>query len=271
MKVLVYTDLEGITGVVHQMLTKEGDPEWQRGRKLMTGDVNSAVEGAIAGGAQEVLVLDSHGWNTNNILIEELHPDAKLVQGTRAILDPSFSAVLCIGFHAGAGAAEGVLSHTVSSLTVSKCILNDRPFGEFLLVAGTAGYHNVPTVLITGDQVVAEEARALVPKIETVIVKRSMGWMAAELLPPAKTHPMIREGAIQGLLQRKQIHPLRLDPPFLLEIEFKDIRSADVCCLYPGVNRPHARKIFLECKDFLEVSDAFWTLTLIGRTAVTRR
>lgn len=268
MKVLIYADLEGITGIVNRMLTKEGDPEWQRGRKLMTGDVNAAVEGALAGGGREVLVLDGHGWNTNNVLIEELHPDAKLVQGSRMILDASFSAVFCIGFHARADATEGVLSHTVSSLTVSRCTLNEKPFGEFLLVAATAGYYDVPTVLISGDQVVAEEAREFVPRIETVVVKRSMGRMAAELLPPAKTHPMIREGAIHGLLRKGEIQPLRLDPPFSLEMEFKNIGSAEACCLYPGVKRLDARRIFFVCEDFLEVNDTFWTLTIIGNAAV---
>jgi D-aminopeptidase len=105
----------------------------------MTGDVSSAVEGALEAGIQDVLVLNSHRWDMNNILIEEFHPRAKLIQRTHTILDPSFSAVLCVGFHVRADTAEGIRSHTLSSLTVLECKLNDEPFGEFLLVAGTAG------------------------------------------------------------------------------------------------------------------------------------
>jgi len=268
MKVMVRADIEGITGIVHRIYAKEGEPDWQRARRFMTGDVNAAVEGALAAGAKEVIVLDSHGWRTNNILIEELHPEAKLIQGTRSVLDSTFSAVLCIGFHARADIAAGILSHTVSSRAVARCILNGRPFSEFFLVASTAGYYDVPAVLVTGDQVVAEEARELVPGIETAVVKRGLGRMAAELLPPAKTQPMIREGAERGLRRREEIQPLKVAPPYALEVEFKDVEAAEVSDLYPGVNRIDARRVTYTGKDILEVNNAYRTLTLMANAVL---
>jgi D-amino peptidase len=264
MKVMVRADIEGITGIVNKIYAREGEPDWQRARRLMTGDINAAVEGALAAGATDVLVLDSHGFRQNNVLIEELHPEARLIQGTRSVMDPSFHAVLCVGFHARADVADGILSHTVSSLAAARCTINGKPFSEFFLLATTAGADDVPAVLVTGDQIIAEDANEWVPGIETVVVKKALGRMAGELLPPAKTLPMIREGAERALRRRDEIKPLKPTPPFSLKVEFRDVESAEVALGYPGVKRIDARKIQYECEDILEVNNAYRTLMLMA-------
>ena len=81
MKILIAVDMEGITGVVHFDQTTPGHPEYERFRRLMTEDVNAAVRGAFAAGADEVIVSDGH-WNATNILIEQLDPRARLNSGT---------------------------------------------------------------------------------------------------------------------------------------------------------------------------------------------
>jgi D-amino peptidase len=115
---------------------------------------------------------------------------------------------------------------------------------------------------------VAEEARALVPNFETVIVKRSIERMAAELLPPAKTEPMIREGTIQGLFRKEEMRPLKLEPPFAPKIELKNLRSAEACFLYPGLKRLNARRVLFECKSLLEFSNTCWPRALIGHAVL---
>lgn len=60
MKVLISVDIEGITGVVAINHTTPGNQEYERFRKLMTADTNAAIEGALAGGADEVVVNDGH-------------------------------------------------------------------------------------------------------------------------------------------------------------------------------------------------------------------
>jgi len=73
MKILIAVDMEGITGVVNFDQTTPGHAEYDRFRKLMTADVNAAVRGAYAAGADEVVVSDGH-WDGTNILIEQLDP-----------------------------------------------------------------------------------------------------------------------------------------------------------------------------------------------------
>lgn len=54
MRVLISADIEGISGVCDPEQTRPGSQEYERARRLMTGEVNAAVEGALEGGATEV-------------------------------------------------------------------------------------------------------------------------------------------------------------------------------------------------------------------------
>ena len=49
MKILIASDMEGITGVTNWDQVTPGHPEYARFRKLMTGDVNAAVRRAQRG------------------------------------------------------------------------------------------------------------------------------------------------------------------------------------------------------------------------------
>ena len=79
------TDLEGASGVAGRWEDfGPGGRVHEEARRLLTGDVNAAVEGALRGGADEVVVLDGHG-DAFSILIEQLHPAAKLIRGRRVL------------------------------------------------------------------------------------------------------------------------------------------------------------------------------------------
>ena len=84
MRVYISVDMEGVAGVVHEDQTDPIDPrhagEYNRFRRLMTAEANAAVEGALAAGAERVLVNDSH-WLMMNLPAEELHPAAELLSG----------------------------------------------------------------------------------------------------------------------------------------------------------------------------------------------
>jgi len=55
--IFLITDAEGVGGICRQDQT---DPKDQEMRQLLTGEVNAAVEGFLAGGADEVMVWDGH-------------------------------------------------------------------------------------------------------------------------------------------------------------------------------------------------------------------
>ena len=66
MRVYISVDMEGVAGVVHEDQTDSIDPrhagEYNRFRRLMLGEANAAIEGALAAGADPVLVNDSYWW-----------------------------------------------------------------------------------------------------------------------------------------------------------------------------------------------------------------
>ena len=55
MKLFICADMEGATGITHrEQLLPEGKGEFERGRKLLTGDVNAAIEAAIVAGVMNL-------------------------------------------------------------------------------------------------------------------------------------------------------------------------------------------------------------------------
>ncbi len=65
LKVFVSVDMEGITGVVNWEDVRREGKDYDYFRKIMTKEANAAIAGAIAAGAKEILVRDSHGSARN--------------------------------------------------------------------------------------------------------------------------------------------------------------------------------------------------------------
>src|SRR5689334_2226315 len=149
MRVLISADLEGISGVVHASEILPDRYDYERGRALMTAEVNAVVAGVLdADPAAEIRVTDAHG-PFRNILPEDLDRRALLVRGKprpRGMLDgldDATDAVLFVGYHARAGAGPAVLAHTMSG-DILEVRVDGRPYGEIGLNAATAGHFGAP-------------------------------------------------------------------------------------------------------------------------------
>ncbi len=250
MKVLISVDMEGITGVVSQSHTDHTTAEYQRFRKLMSGDANAAIEGVLASGATDIVVNDSHG-DMDNILIEELNPAARLISGSPKPfsmmegIGSDVDAVIFVGYHARAGSAPAVHDHTWSSTTIYNATLSGKPMGEIMLNAALAGHYAVPVVLVTGDQLATSEAREVLGDVETVTVKIARGRCAADCLSLAKTAPIIRQAAQRAVqkVQERKCAPFVVQSPITLGIEFIRSIQAERAELMPGAKRTGARSI----------------------------
>jgi D-amino peptidase len=79
-KIYVLCDLEGAAGVVdfHTQTYAEGKYN-EQAKTLATLELNALVDGALEGGATEVIVLDGHG--SGGIDIAQVHPEAKVMYG----------------------------------------------------------------------------------------------------------------------------------------------------------------------------------------------
>ena len=163
MKIYMTVDMEGATGICCREQTMKGNAYYAEGRRLLTGDVNAAVEGALEGGATEVLVADMHDGSFN-FLLEEVHPAAEVIHGGRGgprfpYLDGSVDAMFIVAYHARAGTRGAVLEHTMSSQSWFRVTVNGREIGEVGIDAALAGAAGVPVVLVTGDDKVCAESR----------------------------------------------------------------------------------------------------------------
>ncbi len=255
-KVYISVDMEGIAGVVAWEQTSPEGRDYDRFRLLMTKEANAAVEGALAGGATEVVVNDSHA-NMRNIIPEELSPEARLISGSPKPmsmvegLDGSYDAAFFIGYHARAG-SPGVLSHTYSS-TVMEFRVNGRPFGEVGMNAALAGAYGVPVALVAGDSSAVEEARELLGHLGplgAVAVKRHVGRSAAASLHPERARALIREAAAEAVRQSANIRPFIVEQPVRVELRFSNSGLADGAELMPGVVRVDGVTVAYEAPDY---------------------
>ena len=142
MRIYLSVDMEGLAGVAHPNQVTYGlandRTDYDRSRALMAGETVAAIEGALAAGADEVVVNDSH-WQMRNLRAEDLPAGARLIvgdkplsmtQGIGADGDGTFDGAAFVGYHAGAGNASGVIGHTYSSATVMELRVNGRRHNE---------------------------------------------------------------------------------------------------------------------------------------------
>jgi D-amino peptidase len=264
MKILIAVDMEGISGVTSWEQVTPGHAEYARFRRLMTDDVNAAIQGAIGAGATEVYVADGH-WNSGNILIEELDPRAKISTGTPSPfsmvngIDASYDGAFFVGYHARAGARNAILDHTWSNKSVMNLWINDILLGETGLNAAVCGYFDVPVLLVSGDQTVCKEALDLLGQVEVAVVKQASGRFAAACLPPLVAQEKICEAAaraVNRLLGGSAPRPFHLKKPIRVRIEFHSTDMADRAMLLPGFERPDGRTLTFTAPDMLA---AYWT------------
>lgn len=197
MRIYISADMEGVTGLVDAHDVQPGGRDYERGRVMMTEDVNAAVRGALTGGAAEVTVNDAHG-PMRNLLPGLLHPAAALIRGRPKPmgmlegLTGEFDATVCIGYHARAGAL-GVLSHSFMGHEIEDMWLDGRPAGEIGLVHATAAALGAPVIALSGDDAACAEMAAWDPAVTTVPVKRARDRFAAELRPVAQARESIEQ------------------------------------------------------------------------------
>jgi D-amino peptidase len=263
MKILVAADMEGITGVVNSDQVTPTHAEYDRFRRLMTADVNAAVRGAFAAGADEVIVSDGH-WDGTNILIEQLDPRVSLNSGTPR----PYSMIEGIDGIGDAGMPNAIMDHTWSGSRVGGLWLapaggQAQAIGEIGLNGAVCGHFGAPVVMISGDQTACAEAAAIFPEIVTAVVKQAKGRSAAECLHPTAAAELIEQCAAKGvdhLFSEPPPRPFRLEPPITVTVEFVKSEMADAASLMPGARRAEGKRVEFVARDMPEAYRAFQSL-----------
>lgn len=247
-KIFISADIEGVAGVVGPLQTVLGEPEFEMARRLMTLEVNAAIEGASAAGATEFVVCDSHA-HMQNIIPELLHTEARLVRGAirdslqMQGIDKTFDALFVTGTHAAAGTQAAVLDHTWVGKSVYNLLIDGVALNETCLNALVAGHYGVPLALVTGDDKTVAQTGEVHPTVQAAVVKHSYGRYCAESLHPTRAQDVIREAAEQAVKRLAEFQPVVLPDVLTMEIQFLRSDMAETAALVPGVERINPRAV----------------------------
>ncbi len=258
-KVLIAVDMEGVTGVVTADQLGPSGFEYDRFREFMTAEALAAVAGARAGGATEVVVVDSHG-NGLNLLIDRFPDDVQIIRsrprplGMVEGLDSSVAAVVFIGFHSGTTNPVGVRAHTMSSANYAGLTLNGQQVSESMWAAAIAGHFGVPVVAISGDNAATAELATVIPGIEVAVVKQAIGFHSARTLTPAAGQQLIRERVEAGMRKRRSIRPASPGAPVRVTLTFKSYTPGEILSYLPYFERRDAHTVAFTARDMVEAA-----------------
>ena len=105
------------------------------------------------------------------------------------------------------------MNHTVSGQAWQNLWFNGALVGETGINAALCGHWGCPVVLVTGDQAVWREGRALGDGLTTVQVKQGLGRFSARQKTPVKARELIEDGAKAALKDLAGSEAVRPRPP----------------------------------------------------------
>jgi len=177
MNIYLMTDLEGVAGVVNFRDYCDTDSRcYALATRLLTHEVNAAIEGFFDAGADAVTVVDGHGAGA--IDIELLDARARYERGIHSPiypwgLDEGYDAFAIVGQHAKSGTPYSHLTHTgcprCYDLTVTGFSIGE--YGSLALCAMELG---IPSIFAAGEEAFCREAEILTPGVITAAVKRGL-------------------------------------------------------------------------------------------------
>jgi D-amino peptidase len=274
MKTWISYDMEGVAGIVDWDQCRPGSDGYAQGCALLLDEVNAAIDGAVAGGATEVLLNDSHSRMSNLDPRAVVHPDkVRFITGRHKPmymmqgLDDTVDAAFLVGYHGSISGAPSVLSHTYNPEVFSGARVNGTWVGESGINALVTAHHGVPIALVTGDEVTWDETAAFAPDAEHVVTKTSITRASADALHPAESCRRIREAAEQAVRRIPDMRAAPITTPATLELDVQTADMADVATWVGGVDRVSERTVAISGDDLLSVFTRFVAVNYITRQA----
>ena len=271
MKVFISFDMEGVAGIVDWSQCRGPGQAYEEGRRLLLGEVNAAIDGALEAGATEIVCNDSHG-TMNNLDPSELHGQASYVSGRHKPLymmqglDATADLVFMVGYHGSISGESSVLSHTYNPSVISHVELNGVRVGESGINALVALAYQAPVGLITGDQQTIDEADPFLADAELVVVKESFTRFGAVNLHPEVARELIADGARRAVeraaVEQSQVWEIAAAPavaaaPRVPEAaeDLEDSEEPELSVLgLPAIALPATLEVHVQTADMAEVA-----------------
>ncbi|HVH95075.1 MAG TPA: M55 family metallopeptidase [Nocardioidaceae bacterium] len=275
MRIFISFDMEGVAGIVDwSQCQPSGGAAYERGCALLLGEVNAAIDGALAGGADQIVLNDSHG-SMFNLDPASIRPPATYLSGRHKPgymmegIDETFDAIFFIGYHGSISGEPSTLSHTYNPEVISGVRLNGEYVGESGINALVAADLGVPIALISGDSVTSAEMASVAPDCMAVVTKDSRSRFSALNLHPQTACTLIEERAASAVraVGEGMIAPPSFDGLTRLEVELATADMAEVASWVKGVERSGTRTAEISGRSGVEMFRSFVALTYITRQA----
>ncbi|GAB3457866.1 M55 family metallopeptidase [Kineococcus endophyticus] len=274
MKVWMSLDMEGVAGIVDWDQCRPGSPGYALGCALLQDEVNAAIEGAVAGGATEVVLNDSHS-RMANLDPRRIAGEAKYLSGRHKPmymmqgLDETVDAAFFVGYHGSISGEASAMSHTYNPEVFSGARLNGRAVGESGINALVADHYGVPIAFVSGDEVTWEETAPFAQGAVNVVTKQSITRASALNLHPSESCRLIRAGAEEAVrrVAAGEVSLPRVERPAVLDLDVQTADMADVATWARGAERTGTREVRIQGEDLLSVFRSFVAVNYITRQA----
>ena len=253
LKLFLNCDMDGSPGI----FTREQAWYWETGarpevgreaRELFTADINAASEAALAAGATELIVCDTHHGGSNFIQ-EKLLRDPRITYLYRSVgmeegnrrwmpgMNETVAGLLLPGHHAKASTDGAFLPHTWNFDWLDFTI-NGQSVGEIGIEACFAGHWDVPLIHVQGDEAACEETRRQFPSVVTTAVKHGTTDSCTGLSPEAARRETTR-GIKQSIenLRAGKMRPYKPTLPMTVILRMRTMDAAARAAQRPGVLR----------------------------------
>jgi len=271
-KILLYHDMEGLSG--QNVLTSIDfpRPEYFEARELLTADVNAVIDGLFAGGADSVFVVDAHGsFNPEpDILLDKMDPRALMLFKKEKfhpyvdLLDEnSYDAIVAVAMHSRTSGG-GFGDHTVNLGT--DWILNGMSINESEIIAYSWGRIGIPLILVSGDNKLAEQL-SWMNWLEYVTVKEAVAIDDAVLYPVEAVHKDLREAARRSVENLDMMKAIRLSEPITATLRVIPPSDLSILEKVPGIEY-RDQSVTFEAADFQKAYDGMRGLMKVAQSGL---
>lgn len=257
MKILISADLEGVNGVVSPKDIIPGEAGYETARVLMTEEVNSVVCGALAAGADQVIVCDAHE-DAQNLRFDLLDERAWLIRGeTRNDsmvhgIDATFDGLILLGYHAMFGTQKAVLDHSYDQRLIRSLEVNGVPYGEAGVNGLLAAEHGVPLLMATGDDALEREMKSFDENVDVAVVKYAQGRYCARCLPQRESTGLLFDMAVKAVKDAPSKVCKPVPEQITMGVTFQQTCMADGAMRVKGVRRNGAMSVLYPCTSMQE-------------------
>lgn len=268
MNVLIMSDIEGASGVddYRQIAPFWGKEKYELCINNITKDINSVINGLDKAGVENINIFDGHG-NGGNLKQDKFDKKIKFVSGDiPSLTNNQYDAVFLVGQHACGGTRNGFLSHSYGMDYILK--INGKYVGEISTIAWLFGNNDIPVLFVTGDDSAVREAKALLPGIESTVVKYSKSRLETKCRPVEETSKEIEEKAYNLIKDIDKYSPYRLENNIILDIEFTNTDMAKTMGNIPNFELVDSKIVQFKSENYIDIYKAIYFANYIAGTSI---